>query len=362
MAAEANMMPAFGAAGNPFLESEKEFREAFQTPAVDDRPMDRAGPLLTPPVTSVPVQGESADSARAPADRPEPARTPLETLVEAERAFSAMSVEKGMRDAFVFYLANDAVLFRPLPLSGKKLWESRGQVPGTLIWEPSYAEVSAAGDLGYTTGPWELRPPPDSTGAVNPDRVGYGHFISVWKKRPDGAWRVAIDIGGSHEKPERGVGSGELVTGPPAEAAGTSATGTPNRMTPAPAASRAQPRIDLAALDRGYSRASASRGIPDAFVDRATPDVRLNREGAFPAVGLAAARAALDTLKGQMTWRAHGQGLSASSDLGYTYGIAELRAFAKDRKPDSSVYLHVWRKVAQGWRLALAVENPLPKR
>jgi ketosteroid isomerase-like protein len=263
-------------------------------------------------------------------------------LVAAERAFSATSVEKGMRDAFLTFLADDGVIFRPLPVNGKKIWEARQPVPATLIWEPSYAEVSAAGDLGYTTGPWEYRPPADKPEA----QTAYGHFISVWRKQADGAWRVAVDIGGQHEKPERGVGSGDLT------------------LHPAPSAQGARPRgksPDLAELDRRLSQAMSARGAAAGFAALAAADVRLNRDGSMPRLGVESTRAALDTIARAPRFSTRGSGLSASLDLGYTYGMSLWsRRGGAAAHADSGVYLHVWRRGAdQRWKLALAVENPL---
>ena len=260
----------------------------------------------------------------------------LDSLVQAERQFSATSVEKGMRHAFLAFLATDAVIFRPLPVNGRKVWEGRDSVPGTLIWEPSYAEVAAAGDLGYTTGPWEYRPA---------DRAGpivYGHFISVWKKQGDGAWRVMADIGVQHEKPERGVGSGDLTSGPPSTR-------------------RKDKSVDLATLDRGLSEATRGKGLAGALSVHAAPDLRLNRDGFMPSLGLGAARAAYDSVKGSLSFGTRGTGLSQSQDLGYTYGLSLwFRPGVAEAAADSGVYLHVWRRGAdRKWKLALAVENPL---
>jgi ketosteroid isomerase-like protein len=143
-----------------------------------------------------PVVGEAATASA------------LDSLVAAERAFAARSVEKGVRDAFLEYLAEDGVIFRPLATHGRQSWESRGSVATTLMWEPACAEVSAAGDLGYTTGPWESRP-------NDPQRpTGYGHYVSVWQKQAGGSWRVAVDIGVAHAQPKRGLGSGDFTPGP----------------------------------------------------------------------------------------------------------------------------------------------------
>ena len=266
------------------------------------------------------------------------APTTLDSLVACERAFARSSVEKGMRDAFLEYLAADGVIFRPLATNGRRVWESRGPVAATLVWEPVFAEVSAAGDLGYTTGPWELRP-------NDPQQpTGYGHFVSVWQKQSDGAWRVAVDIGITHARPDRGLGSVDFVPGPlHAEAR------------------RAARPTDLAALDRAWTRDARAKGSAAAFARWAAPDVRFCRDLVAPVLGPPGGREMLLAIPGVTLWSPQAQKLARSEDLGCTYGILERRRLG-GAAPDSSVYLHVWRRDPDGkWKVALALENALPR-
>ena len=279
--------------------------------------------------------------ATAPAG-PLPGGADLDSLVGSERAFSRASVESGMRTAFLAFLAEDAVVFEPLPTNGRRVWEARGPSQGTLIWEPAYAEVSAAGDLGLTTGPWEFRPPADRS-----DRpTAHGHFISVWRKQPAGGWRVVLDIGCSHEKPERGVGSGDLTLRPPAG------------QGPAPARRRV-PDHELIVAERKLAAEARMKGLGAALASWAAADVRVNREGRLPVLGLDAARADLAADTAAATWAPSAAYTSRSGDLGYTYGILERRPGGAAAASDSSVFLHVWRRGSDGrWRIALTVEDP----
>ena len=241
-------------------------------------------------------------SAVAPAGAA-PATGPLDSLVASERAFAAMSVQKGMRDAFLEFLADDAIIFRPLPVIGKPIWQARTPSPATLMWEPSHAEVSEAGDLGWTTGPWELRPPPDSTGrAAPPDGIAHGHFTTVWAKQPDGRWRVALDLGVSHGKPERGVGSGDFAPGPAHPWA-------------AGARKRTKLHADLQSIDRVFMRDTKKRGWA-ALDDWLTADVRLDREGEFPYEGRDAAKDALKGAADLVRLLPQGGRAAESDDLG----------------------------------------------
>lgn len=270
----------------------------------------------------------------------------MDSLVSSERAFAALSVAKGMKEAFLTYLAEDAVVFLPTAMNGRKTWEARPPSVNSLHWEPSFVAVASSGDMGYTTGPWELRPPADSTGApAPPERILYGHFSSVWK-RQRGVWRVIADIGISHPKPLMGgVGSGDLLAGP---------TLPPRTMKAS--------RVKMAGLDRDLAKAMRTAGAHDALAAHATPDVRFNVDGKYPAVGIDNAQSGVDSLAGFFDYRTEGSGMASSGDLGYTYGLAERFVSANAAAADTSVYLHVWRQDdGRTWKLALAVLKPLGK-
>ena len=286
-------------------------------------------------------------AALAVAARDTHADAALDSLVASERAFAALSTAKGMREAFLTYLAEDGVVFQPTATNGRKAWEGRPESKATLLWEPAYAQVSSAGDLGYTTGPWEYHPPADSSGApAPPERFAYGHFNSVWKKQKGGVWRVVLDLGSSHEKPANGgVGSGQIEAGP----------GLPRR-------SMKSGRVDLRKVDREFSNAMRAVGAAQALTLYAATDVRLNLEGRLPSAGIETAQARFDSLGGFFEFKPEGAGIASSGDLGYTYGLAERFVSAKATAADSSVYLHVWRQEdGRTWKLALAVINPLGK-
>ncbi len=263
---------------------------------------------------------------------------PALPIAEAERAFAARSLATNMKEAFVAWLADDGIVFRPLPVVGKPIWEARPVPQATLAWEPQYAEIAHSADLGWDYGPSEIRFPADA----NQPTI-HGHFFSVWKKQDDGPWRVACDIGISHAAPDSdGVGSNAYVPGP---------------VHRAPAAGEGR-RVGADVhreLDRQLGQAG---GIAQAITRHAASDVRVGTEGAKPMTGVRAARAALDSLgRGRATWRTHTGGVSAARDLAWSCGVLER---ATGAAPDSMVYMNVWRRARGGpWKLALAVMNPV---
>src|ERR1041384_2545298 len=121
----------------------------------------------------------------------------LQEMVKTEQAFSKMAEEKNARDAFMTFIADDGLLFRPGAVNGKK-WMLEHPLPPSdkkplLAWQPAYAGMAASGDMGFTTGPWEAK------ADINDEKPqGYGHFVTVWKKQADGSWKFVVDLGISH--------------------------------------------------------------------------------------------------------------------------------------------------------------------
>jgi uncharacterized protein (TIGR02246 family) len=62
-----------------------------------------------------------------------------------------------------------------------------------IAWHPNQADVARSGELGYTSGTYELSFK-DASGKAIADR---GKYLMVWKKRADGTWSVLFDISNS---------------------------------------------------------------------------------------------------------------------------------------------------------------------
>jgi ketosteroid isomerase-like protein len=52
-------------------------------------------------------------------------------------------------------------------------------------------DVGSGGDLGYTLGRYELR----FTGPDGAMQTSTGAYLTVWRRGPDGAWKVVLDQG-----------------------------------------------------------------------------------------------------------------------------------------------------------------------
>jgi ketosteroid isomerase-like protein len=68
-----------------------------------------------------------------------------------------------------------------------------------LTWTPTDAVMGPSGDMGYTWSHYEGH----SKDANGNPVVTSGRFITVWRKQPDGSWKVALDAG-ANEPAEAG--------------------------------------------------------------------------------------------------------------------------------------------------------------
>lgn len=268
--------------------------------------------------------------------------TALASMVAAERAFAAHAEREGIRAAFLAYLADGATMFAPDPVDGRAFFAARPASDARLIWYPSHAGISAAGDLGYTAGPSEYRATPDAA-------VSYGHFASVWRRGADGAWKVIVDLGTPHPKP-RGIPALFDPRRVPVSQRGSPA------VTPLTEAEVGQVRASLLALDTAFSRTAAGRGTREAMDQFADELIRLHRPGAFPLTGRRRVVAAVARERGTPTWEPRDGGAASSGDLGYTWGAVSWDGEAAT--VPQAYYLRVWRRGKDGWRLVLEAVAP----
>jgi ketosteroid isomerase-like protein len=261
------------------------------------------------------------------------AETPAEAvraMVAAEKKFYQTGQEQGTRAAFLAFLADDGIVFRPGPVNGKEAWSKRQETGLDLIWEPTLAVIARSGDFGYDAGPAKWR-----ANKKEPNFTGHGHFISIWKKQKDGAWKVALDCGIENTK------------------------------------SDAKPPLQLVTpKNRGQGTLESLQQTQDAFVVTARLDftkafrqfggdeVRLYRNGSFPTVGKKAAVELLGSEQAGVTMVVTKMDMSSSADLAYTYGICSDTRRQPGR---AGHFVQIWQTDAIGaWKLVLDWQQALP--
>lgn len=111
-------------------------------------------------------------------------------ILKTDKEFSKASSKLGMKKAFIEYMDDDGILLRPNhpPIIGANAIEYLTEINDssyTLTWEPSSAQVSVSGDLGYSYGIYKLE---------LQDTTLHGTYVSIWKQK-DGKWKFILDTG-----------------------------------------------------------------------------------------------------------------------------------------------------------------------
>ena len=122
-----------------------------------------------------------------------------EADAEAWKAFAAKDV-----DSFLSIFADNASQLpadAPIITGKEAIREHTPELfatPGfAVLWEPREAEVSRAGDLGYTSDNFQITVN-DAQGNPVAER---GKHLAIWKKQPDGSWKVVVAIWNSDGPP-----------------------------------------------------------------------------------------------------------------------------------------------------------------
>jgi ketosteroid isomerase-like protein len=257
----------------------------------------------------------------------------IHSLVQAEKDFSRLSVEKGIKDSFIANFADTAIIFRPEPVAGKKWYEGRPATQGVLSWQPVLSEIAASGELGYNTGPYEYR---EKAGAKP---AGYGEFFSFWKRQPDGKWKVVFDHGLEHSMPNNEVKLEAIVSQNKA------------------ADSKNDDVSMLMDQDRKFSQLSKGQGLQKAYAQFLAQKTRVMRPELLPESNRDKALALIAQEKGTLSWEPSGADIAKSGDLGYTYGLSQRNVDGKIQKGN---YVRAWRKENGDWKIAVDIMTPFP--
>jgi ketosteroid isomerase-like protein len=116
--------------------------------------------------------------------------------------------------------------------------------------------------------------------------------------------------------------------------------------------------LELQAVDAAFSAYSKEYGLRKAFLEYIDEDGVMMRDNAYPFKGASAIRliTAMDDKSVKMTWEPQGGDISASGDLGYTYGIYEMHY--ADSQVERGTYVTIWKKQPDGsWKFVLDSGN-----
>lgn len=121
-----------------------------------------------------------------------------EELMEADRRFQETSRKRGL-EGWLSMMSRDVVR---MPVFGRAFIKGRDKVarldsslwntPGLrLEWEPGQSVIYSGGSLGLTAGSYRLLE--EVSGESR--QIDTGQYLTLWRKDPDGRWRVLFDTG-----------------------------------------------------------------------------------------------------------------------------------------------------------------------
>jgi ketosteroid isomerase-like protein len=261
-------------------------------------------------------------------------KTDLQKLVETEQAFARTAAEKGTKTAFLTYLADDGIIFNPTEANGKLVWKARADSPALLSWNPAWADISSDGKLGFTTGGWEFRPK-----GKTDKPVGFGEYVTIWQKQPDGSFKAVLDIGISHPASSVSAAAWRAPTD-----AGTGAKAVQNG-------------VDNATLTDIFSNKSIANG----YFNYLAEDAVVLRDGYAPFYGKRNAFFALERLEKEFPASAFltfsGNTSKIFGNMMYVWGVYQLND--KDKSLKKWNFVQIWKNRAGKWQLVLDIFNPV---
>jgi ketosteroid isomerase-like protein len=259
-----------------------------------------------------------------------------ESLAAAEREFAAAGLRDGVQKSFLAHFADDATVLKPFAVAAPEFYRTHADGPGKLYWAPQYVAVSAAGDLGLSSGPWRAEGERDGKPVA-----AHGHFFSIWRRNGQGRWQVAFDHGIGHRPGPTTVEATALV------ALKTAAIAPPAKGAEAR-------RAALAAADDAL-RAALALDPRNGYAKFAGADTLWLRDGLLPLQAArpppAASGAATPACGCGPRVRI---GIASSADFGFTIG-------GRDDAPGKGADVRVWRfDAGKGWRLLADMTTAAP--
>lgn len=257
---------------------------------------------------------------------------------EAERNFARASVMMGRNAAFFENFAEESVLFTDKWISnGKQFSKERKSAPIVLKWEPEYMDIAESRDFGISTGPWEVQEYRPNTAPL-----ATGYFLTVWKKQPNGDWKVILD-GGSETPP---VKRSDNFTFPP----GADKTGRGSQKYNAQQLTK-----ELLEMEIIFQKEWKKSPLPATFCSFLSPSSRMQINGHLPSTNTDSIKIWISKFDKNIKWQASGAGAATSGDMGYTYGIMS-------REDKSALikghYVRIWKKKpGRDWKIVLEMLN-----
>lgn len=262
----------------------------------------------------------------------------LNAMISTEYSFASTAAEIGTRDAFLKFVADDGIIFRPNAVNGKTFLGNAPKRPGLLSWYPTFAGISRDGDMGFTTGPADFKKDKDSSA------IWFGNFSTVWQRQANGEFKFVIDMGNSNSKPT------EYYVPLKYEMIDSNSS----------ILRKGVKRIksdELFNNDKALTMIISKMGVAPTYKKFINEESRLLRDDFYPIVGTSAIMDYFTKNSGTYTFNPIGGKISFSKDIGFTYGA--LTISDADNNNGKYNYMHIWKKEGKRWIIIIDVANKL---
>ncbi len=263
----------------------------------------------------------------------------LEKLVETESLFAKSAALNGQNSAFLEFLANDGIIFRPEAKNGKEFFRDNPNIIEFYSWQTSFADISANNAIGYTTGDWQFS---TKKGEI-PN--AFGQFVTIWQKQQNGEFKVILDIGISHQKPKNVEAKWTFPASSPASNPASNPTSNPTSNNETPTKFSA-----FLTTESVYDRSQFVSMFENIYKKHFADDVCVLREGKLPINGK---KNTLSVLKKEVS-------LKHFPKLKLAFGIQDLAyAFGTyDSPTDKGNFVEIWKFRKGKWQIVLDILSP----
>ena len=261
------------------------------------------------------------------------AQSPASKIFETEKAFEKMAAEKGVKAAFIEFMAAMGVMFVPEQRNAREFWKSIPPSTSYLTWNPIWIDVASNGMLGYSIGNSTRRP----KGKDDTEMV-HGHYISVWTRQLDGEYRALLDAGINHPRPA----SIPTDWKSPVDVGGDKNEGR------------------LSAADSAVPfYASVEANAVKAYKNYLTDDAIAMRSGKEPMIGKKAALNYIENEKPTIRFSKRKSFIEAP-DLAYVYNVYSI-VDKEGKETEGGNFVQVWKLRKGKWLIAADVLIASPK-
>lgn len=251
-----------------------------------------------------------------------------EKIYETEKAFERAVAEKGINQAFIEFAAPDGVCFLTgAPENCREFWKNAPASSAFLTWNPTFIDISANGLFAVSTGNSVYR----AKGKNDPNAF-YGEYLTVWQRQPDNSFKAVLDIGISHDKPEKTETNWKSANVSATEQSGYAG--------------------DTAAA---FFETVTKQGLQKAYKNYAAEDIRVLREGKMPISGKNVLLAELKKNKSKLTISKRTSFYGAAD---FAYGYNSYTAVKADKSTEKGNFAQVWKLRNGKWQIAFDIFLP----